>query len=452
MFLALSALLMSLGFLPAPQTEPAACARWQDCRQLALDAAGREDFETFHSLAWRAVQNGPKNDPDLMFLLARAQTLSGRPDDALVMLRRLVDRGVAHPEIETIDDFRRVRSLAGWPDLLDRMRGLPPAAAPAAAPPPAKAMAAPAAPATPAPPPANSPSPEPAAPRAVPKSLEPIVGAIPVPPAVAAPVAMAYDHVSGRMVIADESSDTLKVLSELSGNAVDLVSRGWGGGYHTTALAIDAKRGDLWVVGARTTEGKSESVVHRVQLISGRLLYSVPPPTDSGATRFGAVALSDAKVFVLDAEGGRIFELGEGGKALRLRIALKQRNVTGLTLAGDEVAYVAHAGGIARIDLAKKRSDGVKATHGIKLEGLEWIGHFENSILAVQRRPDGTLAALRIRLDRNGRSAVAVDTFGAAASRGAAVLGDTFFYISALPNGRTAVERVNLRSDPRIAP
>jgi hypothetical protein len=159
----------------------------------------------------------------------------------------------------------------------------------------------------------NSPSTASVAPRAVPKPLEPIVGPIPVPPAVAAPVAMAYDHVSGRMVIADESSDTLKVLSELSGNAVDLVSRGWGGGYHTTALAIDAKRGDLWVVGARTTAGKSESVVHRVQLISGRLLYSVTPPADSGATRFGAVALSDARVFVLDAEGGRIFELGEGG-------------------------------------------------------------------------------------------------------------------------------------------
>ena len=59
MLLALSALLMSLGALPAPQTEPAACTRWKDCQQLALDAAGREDFETFHSLAWRAVQSGP---------------------------------------------------------------------------------------------------------------------------------------------------------------------------------------------------------------------------------------------------------------------------------------------------------------------------------------------------------------------------------------------------------
>ena len=131
---------------------------------------------------------------------------------------------------------------------------------------------------------------------------------------------MAYDHVSGRVVIADDSSDTLKVLSELSGNAVDLVSRGWGGGYHTTALAIDPKRGDLWVVGARANAGRPESVVHRMQLISGRLLYSVPPPADAGATRFEAVVRAAASVFVLDVEGGRIFELGDGAKPFVLRM------------------------------------------------------------------------------------------------------------------------------------
>ena len=299
---------------------------------------------------------------------------------------------------------------------------------------------------------ANLPSGSSSAPRRAPDAAEPIAGSIPVPAAVTAPVAMAYDHVSGRVVIADDSSDTLMVLSELSGNAVDLVSRGWGGGYHTTALAIDPKRGDLWVVGARANAGRSESVVHRMQLISGRLLYSVPTPADSGATRFGAVARAAASVLVLDVEGGRIFELSDGAKTLRLRMALPQRHLTGLTLAGDDVAYVAHAGGLVRIGLATKRSTGVKSSRGIRLEGIEWIGHFENSILAVQRQADGTMAAVRFRFDRSGRTAMAVDTFGAAASRGATVLGDTFFYVSALPDGGTAVARVNLRSSPRAAP
>src|SRR5262245_32821210 len=261
MLRALPALLMILGSLPAPQAEPAACTRSKDCQQLALDAAAREDFETFHSLAWRALQTGPPNDADLMFLLARAQTLSGRPDDALVMLGRLLDRGIAHPEVETLDDFRRVRNLPGWPSLLGRMHGV---ASPAGA---AATVAAPATSGSKATAPvASSPASASIASRGAAKASEPIAGRIPVPPAVTAPIAMAYDEVSGRVVIADEASDTLKVLSELSGNAVDLVSRGWGGGYHTTALAIDATRGDLWVVGTRTGAGRPESVVHRVQL------------------------------------------------------------------------------------------------------------------------------------------------------------------------------------------
>lgn len=437
MLVALPALLISLGSWVAAQAEPT-CSRWTDCRQLALDAAAREDFETFHSLAWRAVQTGGPNDPDLMFMLARAQALSGRPDDALVMLGRLADRGSVHPEVESLDDFRRVRDVAGWPNLLEKMRRLASAPAPPAPNPTA-----------PAPPPA------PAAPAAVlpaaPVSKRPAAyaDAIPVPPVVGAAVALAYDKVSERLIVADDSSGTLKVVSALTGTAADLVGPGWGGGYHTNALVIDSKRGDLWVAGARIGHGP-ESVVHRLQLISGRLLYSVPLDEGSGAARFVAVALWADSVFVLDAEGGRIFELGRAAKTLRVRAAAPADGLTGLTLGSATVAYVAHAGGILRIDLATKRIERVGAATGVALDGIEWIGYFENSLLAVQRRPDGAMAAVRFRLDRRGRTATAVDALGAAAARGAAVLGDMFFFLSATPEG-TAVARVNLRSGPQAS-
>src|SRR5438309_9768754 len=90
------------------------CVEWRACRQLALAAADRGEYETFHDLAWRSVQIGPPNDPALMYLLARAQSLSGRPHDALIMLQRLADLGVA-PDADTNDDFRRTRQLPGWP-------------------------------------------------------------------------------------------------------------------------------------------------------------------------------------------------------------------------------------------------------------------------------------------------------------------------------------------------
>ncbi|MGH9331424.1 MAG: hypothetical protein ACRD09_13360, partial [Vicinamibacterales bacterium] len=92
------------------------CAEWRECRAAALEAAGRGDYEAFHDLAWRAVQKGPPRDPDLMYLVARAQSQSGRPADALVMLRRLAEMGVA-TDAASNEDFDRVRALAGWSDV-----------------------------------------------------------------------------------------------------------------------------------------------------------------------------------------------------------------------------------------------------------------------------------------------------------------------------------------------
>src|SRR5262249_56096839 len=111
-----------------------------ECRGEGEAAAARGDYETFHDLAWRTVQKGKRNDPELMYLLARAQSLSGRPDDALVMLGRIADLGVA-TDAATNEDFARVRKLPGWPELEAKLTGKPvttfsaPTAPPPSAPP-----------------------------------------------------------------------------------------------------------------------------------------------------------------------------------------------------------------------------------------------------------------------------------------------------------------------------
>ena len=104
-----------LSFFISLTFQPVECGDATSCRQAALDAQSRSDFELFHDLAWRAVQKGPRNDPELMTLLARAQSLSGRPGDALVMLRRLAQLG-ATVDVGN-DDFERVRALPAWPEL-----------------------------------------------------------------------------------------------------------------------------------------------------------------------------------------------------------------------------------------------------------------------------------------------------------------------------------------------
>jgi hypothetical protein len=452
-----------------PLAAQTTCTAWQDCRQEALAARDRGDGETFHDLAWRTVQTGPKNDPTLLFLLARAQSLSGRPHDAMVMLERLLERGVDIADAETSDDFRRVRTLAAWPTLLDRMRGSvstkadngSPAAttpvpvsnrtaalrkpAPAARPiasrapvlasPARKRLAASAAAA-----PGGGPAAGGMAAGSTPDAAP--LHAWPLPASIRAPLAMAYDRVSGRLVLAHNDGEALKVLSEVSGNAVDFVRRGWAGPYRATAMAIDAARGDLWVAADATDADAmpGAAVLHRVQLISGRLLYSVPVAAKGGPVSLSSLAVAGSRVVALDAAGGRLFEL-TGPKTLQERVRLAIDGAASVALAGPDVAYVAHAGGLLRVPLTGGRPVAVSSASGISLANLQWIGLHRQSLLGIEAQPDGTWAAVRLRLDSRGRAITSREELGRAASPAATLMRDEFFYVAVQDDGSTAVRR-----------
>jgi hypothetical protein len=440
----------------AGQLEPS-CTSTAVCQQMALDAADRQDYEAFHTLAWRAIQTGPRDDARLMALLARAQSLSGRPHDALVMLRRLAQRGVAVSEAETSDDFRRVRALAGWPAVHEAMQaalnapaaahvaGSPTAAATSGRPdaPPAGRDAAAERPA-PAPGRSSTAAPAPAAASALPPAASAASAGLAIPQALGRPVALAYDNVSRRFVLADDSSDTLKIVDELAGNLVDLVSRRWSGIYRTTALAIDHGRGDLWVVGAEDSAADTvaQSAVHRLQLVSGRLLYTVPLPADAGSARFSDVALTRNAVLILDGDRGRLFALAHGARSLQLQVVLDGiAGAARLAAAGDTVAYVAHAGGIARVDLAARRHAPLTSSADVSLVNLEWLGWHNGALLGVQRQPDGSYAVVRIVLDRRGTTATTVQVVDVAAARTASIAQGMLHYLGFAPDGTGIVLR-----------
>ena len=428
---------------------------------MALAAQQRGDVEAFHDLAWRAVQTGPRNDAALMLLLARAQSLSGRAGDALVMLRRLAARGIDISDANTSDDFRRVRNLPAWAE----WKGI---AAPASDPPttaPATAASPPAAPATPsrAPSPPASPKSAAAAAKApapegsnkaaggAPETVKPAVSvdrdeALSLPSTVGSLAAMAYDGVSGRLVLADDSSGTLKVLSDVSGTAANLVSRGWGGPYKTTGIAIDPAHGDLWVVATANDAGSAPapSVVHRLQLVSGRLLYTVPAPETPPEARFVAVALAGTAVYALDAAGRRLFELSTSGKTLRPRATIKVDDPASLAVGSDGVAFVAHGAGILRVTLANGQSTRVTAARGVDLRGLQSIARYHDTLFGIQRRDDGTLAAVGIRLAANGQRATRLDVIGEAAASAVAIMGNIFYYVGLQAAGSSVVQRVKL--------
>jgi hypothetical protein len=328
----------------------AACENVEVCRAQALIAHAKGDFESFHDHAWAAYRKGKPNDPELMLLIARAQSLSGRPGDSLVMLERVGAQGKVPADVATDPEFERVRALPRWNEVSSRLlatAGGEPVNSPsetsksearAEAPkpePPKKAPAVKLEPAKPEPPKAEpvkpeplksdppkssaakpdtptreAPKPEVAAPKPAPAS--PVAPArVPGTPlkfaTVLTPTALAYDRVSKRYIIGDRRARRIAVIDEHSGQVSTLVGA-LGALGDVDGVAIDAQQGDLWVV----TSDESGASLSKMQLISGRVLSTVrlrdvssPVVSMSFVAGSGLVAADGAGILWAIRPGGR---------------------------------------------------------------------------------------------------------------------------------------------------
>jgi hypothetical protein len=384
------------------------CADWRACREQALAAADRGDYERFHDLAWRAVQLGPSKDPALMSLLARAQALSGRPHDALVMIDRLAEMGVA-VDADTNDDFTRTRELPGWPEVaahIDRVRhaAAPGAVAAGTTRPAAVAPAAPAAPAAAA-------APAPAAEASAPAPLE----ALKFSTAPFTPGGLAYDAVSGRFLFADRDARKLFIVSERSNRATDYVRADSAGFQEIAAIEIDEKRGDLWVASTASAEGRG--TLHKLQLVSGRPLRSFRIPADFEPVSLVDLAVTGSgAVLLLDSVGRQILMLRPGASTVERVMRLDVAEPASLAADGDEgIAYVAHHDGVARIDLRARSASPLSAPSAVPLDRLErirWRGH---ALIAVHVDQDGSRRIVRLDLNPSGRAVAQAATLERAA-------------------------------------
>ena len=453
---------------PAPRPD---CKEWHECRQMALDAAARQEYETFHDLAWRAVQTGPKNDPDLMYMLARAQSLSGRPGDALVMLQRLVQMG-RKTDAATNDDFRRVRALPGWAEIEG---GTGPALAAATAPPP--------------PPPASIPSnKEPAAVApsrdvdtrklredSKPSAAAPGISAPPSKPVDArstasalaidslrftatasTPAGLAYDAVSRRFIVADREARKLTVVDEFSQHVANLASAQSAGFGSIAALEIDTRQGNLWVVSTDTGSNDPASTasdqalhttLHKLQLISGRVLQSFVLPARLGAARFADVAVTpDSTVLALDDSGQRIIRLRAKSADLEIAATLNDRPIT-IAPASDTRAYVATAEGIVVIDLASRAVTKLKAASGVNLARVSRLRWHKGSLVGIQQN-GGAYQAVRFTLDASGSRATRQQVLDASLPTieptAATVAGGVLYYLASGDGSEMVIRKITL--------
>ena len=419
LFLALS---LQVPAAPAQDVNPqrSDCREWQQCRQLATDAAARQDFEAFHDLAWRAVQTGPRNNPELMYLLARAQSLSGRPDDALVMLQRLAALGVPN-DAATNDDFQGVRAIARWAELEAKV-------------------------------PAGAHEPRPAASRA--PEAAPGVRAKPVatldmirftmPPF--SPAGLAYDGVSRRFIIGDREARKLAVVDEFSQHVANLAGAQATGFGEIAALEIDPQDGTLWVVSA---DGR-QTALHKLQLVSARSLATYAAGESLGPARFADVAATpDSAVFALDSAGHRVFRLRPKTPSLEVAVTLPDNRPSSMAPASDGLLYVAHDSGVTRVDLSARNTTPLKAKAGVDLAGIRRLRWHRGALIAIQQAGAGGYRAVRIVLDRAGRTATTIEILDAALPTtdptAATVAGGVLYYLVTGQGAEMIVRRVVLR-------
>lgn len=412
---------------PAPE-----CHEWQECRQLALDARARGQYERFHDLAWRAVQTGPKNDPALMYLLARAQSLSGRPRDALIMLKRLAERGVV-TGATTEEDFNLARRQRGWQDLEVLMERVATADSVPAAESSTAASSGLAAAATPATSPAAPVAPPPVRRTALRFELRPAeeVAHFSAEPFVAG--GLAYDAVSRRFLFGDVLRRRVIVLGEGSDATIDLVRAADAGFHDVTALEIDTKRGDLWV--ATTARDGGAGAIHRLQLVSGRALATIESAPQFQGVRLIDVAIAaSGTILVLDGAAPRVIGLQSGTKTLETLMSLDVAAPTSIAAGGDErTAFVAHRDGIVRLDLQRHTAAPVTAPEEIALGGFERIRWHRNALVGVQALPDGSRRVVRLQVIR-GPAVTSATVVEASPSREAGstiatVSGDDLYYL-----------------------
>ncbi len=397
---------------------PASCPDVAACRQAAVEAAERKDYEQFHDLAWRAVQRGRPNDPELMLLVARAQSASGRPGDALVMLRRLAGVGGVTVDV-THEDFGRVRALDGWADVeaalvaANEKHAASATTAADSARPAAKSKVTPrrrrsrsrrrarAKPEAVVPDPATTPPPA----AAGPPPSSGADNALLLTSRSIDPIGLAYDNVSRRFVLGDRRLNKLIVADEIFKRVNDLIGAGAGGFGTLTALEIDRRRGDLWV----TSDGGGGASLHKLQLVSGRVLKRLDVPADWRPVSLQDISISDdGTLLLLDTAGGRLLAVDAAGQRFTRSMELEVPSPFAIA-AHDHVVYVAHADGVSAADTRSRKVTALRPSKGVALTGLRRIRWHGGTLIALQDDGSGAARLVRIRINGGGTVATSID-------------------------------------------
>ena len=118
------------------------------------------------------------------------------------------------------------------------------------------------------------------------------------------PVGLAYDSASRRFVVGDGHDNKLIVADEVFNHVNDLIGATSAGFGTLSAVEIDTRRGDLWVT---SSEANGVASVHKLQLVSGRVLARLDMPASLKPVAISDFAVLDSGgLLLLDSTGGRL--------------------------------------------------------------------------------------------------------------------------------------------------
>src|SRR5262249_42975755 len=150
---------------------------------------------------------------------------------------------------------------------------------------------------------------------------------------------------------------------------------------------------------------------------------------DVGVTREGTV-------MVLDAVGNRVLRWRPANHTFTAVATLHVAATTSLAPAGDRFVYVAHESGIERVDASSGTVESLAHSSDVQIAGFERIRWARDSLVGIQRLPDGSQRAVRIRIVAGRAAGIdIIDGEIAATDRPLATASGDEFYVLVHPRG-----------------
>jgi hypothetical protein len=270
------------------------------------------------------------------------------------------------------------------------------------------------------------------------------------------PGGFAYDGVSGRFLLGSLTGRKIEVINDRSARRDDLVRADSAGFRDLAAMTIDTRRGDLWVVSNDLAAGGA--TLHKLQLIAGRPLASIAAPSATPAPRFVDVAVTpEGAVLVVDAVGGRLYKAAPRSTTLDLVMTFEAGAPSAVTATDVEgICFVAHAGGIARIDLSRRTGAPVIAPATVPMDQVTGLWWHAGRLVTLRTPSAGARQLRRLTLDRRGMVVDAVELIDAVLPPGdapfaATLSGDDLYIVGAddaAPRGSNGGTRVLVQRVP----